>query len=67
VDIASAQRDPSSMSESPYAIPEDDLVDQARVPVAEQVEIQSEPRPDAAAWTGPNPFGDGTIGDADAE
>jgi hypothetical protein len=25
------------MSESPYAIPEDELVDSARVPVAEQV------------------------------
>jgi hypothetical protein len=55
------------MSESPYAIPEDDLVDRVRVPVAEQVELQSEPRPDATAWTGPNPFGDGELGDADAD
>jgi hypothetical protein len=55
------------MTESPYAIPEEDLVKTARVPVAEQVEIQSEPRPDATVWTGPNPFGDGASGDADGE
>jgi hypothetical protein len=55
------------MSESPYAIPEDDLVERARVPIAEQVEIASEPRPDAGVWTGPNPFGDATIGDADSD
>jgi hypothetical protein len=55
------------MSESPYAIPEDDLVRTARVPVAEQVEVQAEPRPDATVWQGPNPFGDGATGDADGE
>jgi hypothetical protein len=55
------------MTESPYAIPEDDLVTSARVPIAEQVEVQSEPRPDAGGWTGPNPVGDGTGGDADGE
>ena len=55
------------MSESPYAIPDDELVQPARVPVAEQVEIRSEPRPDATVWTGPNPVGDGASGDADGE
>ena len=55
------------MSESPYAVPEDDLVDSVRVPLAEQVELQSEPRPDASTWTGPNPFGDGMSGDADGD
>jgi hypothetical protein len=44
VDIASAERDPSSMSESPYAIPEEDLFDAARVPVAEQFIEQPERR-----------------------
>jgi hypothetical protein len=55
------------MSESPYAVPEDELVRSARVPVAEQVEIQSEPRPDATVWQGPDPFGDGAAGDADGD
>jgi len=53
------------MSESPYAIPEEDLVRTARVPVAEQVQVQAEPRPDASVWEGPNPSGDGATGDAD--
>jgi hypothetical protein len=56
-----------AMSESPYAISEDELVRTARVPVAEQVEVQAEPRPDATIWQGANPFGDGASGDADCE
>jgi hypothetical protein len=48
-------------------MPEDYLVTSARVPIAEQVEVQSEPRPDAGVWTGPNPYGDGMGADADGE
>lgn len=55
------------MTESPYAIPVEDLVDNARVPVAEQVVEQPERRlvPDPPA--GPHPYGDGMSGDADGE
>jgi hypothetical protein len=55
------------MSESPYAVPEDELVGSARVPVAEQVEIHSEPRPDTSIWTGPNPYGDQCGSDTDGD
>ena len=55
------------MTESPYAVPEDDLVESVRVPLAEQVELRSEPRPDASTWAGPNPVGDGLSGDADSD
>lgn len=53
------------MSESPYAIPEEELVGTARVPLAEQVETAAEPRLDATVWEGANPLGDGASGDAD--
>ena len=55
------------MTQSPYAVPVDVLVDSARVPVAEQVVEQPERRvvPDPSA--GPNPYGDGMSGDADGE
>jgi len=59
--------DPRSMSESPYAIPEEELVRTARVPLTEQVQMQAEPRPDATIWQGPNPFGDGASGDVDGD
>jgi hypothetical protein len=54
------------MTENPYAIPVDDLVNSARVPVAEQVELQADVREPAADWTtGSVPMGDG--GDADGD
>lgn len=55
------------MSESPYAIPEDELVESARVPVAEQSEVHSEARPDPRIWTGPNPYGDQPGADPDSD
>ena len=67
MDTGPAQAQALPMTESPYAIPEDDLVDSARVPIAEQVELQSEPRPDPGDWSGPNPAGDGMSGDADGD
>ena len=39
------------MSESPYAIPEEDLIDSARVPVAEQIIEQPERRFFAPDWS----------------
>jgi hypothetical protein len=55
------------MTESPYAMSVDDLVDSARVPVAEQVVEQPEPRPVHDSWGGPLPYADGMGGDADGE
>ena len=58
---------PSGMSESPYAIPEEDLVDSARVPVAEQITEQPERRFYDNGWAGGGgPTGD-AHGDADGE
>ena len=54
------------MSESPYAIPEDELLEAARVPVAEQVQLQAVPRPDVVRGGAPL-FGDGTVCDADGD
>ena len=53
---------PSDMSESPYAIPEEDLLDSARVPVAEQVVEQPERR-----FFGDGGGGGTFFGDADAD
>jgi hypothetical protein len=55
------------MTENPYAIPVEDLVDSARVPAAEQVVAQPEPRPVSDSGAGPLPYGDGMTGDADGE
>jgi hypothetical protein len=55
------------MTENPYAISVEDLVDSARVPVAEQVVEQSERRLVSDSWAGPNPYLDGMAGDADGE
>lgn len=55
------------MTESPYAIPVDELVDSARVPLAAQIQEQPERRflvgdtSDGLVW------GDGMTGDADGE
>ncbi len=56
-----------AMSESPYAIPVEDLVDSARVPVAEQVVEQPDRRLVSDSPAGPNPYGDGMAGDADGD
>jgi hypothetical protein len=55
------------MTENPYAIPVEDLVDSARVPVAEQLVKQPERRLVSDSSAGPNPYWDGIAGDADGE
>ena len=56
------------MTQSPYAIPVEDLVDGVRVPVADQVEAQGEHRAvPGDPSTGPIPWADGMTGDADGE
>ena len=55
------------MTESPYAIPVEDLVDSARVPVAEQLVELPERRATDDRSHGPHPYGDGMSGDADGE
>jgi hypothetical protein len=56
------------MSESPYAIPVEDLVASAQVDVSRQVEEQAELRTVVPAWTvGPGPYADGMGGDADGD
>jgi hypothetical protein len=55
------------MTENPYAIPLEDFVRSARVPVDAQVEVQDQyvPAPD---WSsGVNPYGDGMSGEADCD
>ncbi len=56
-----------SMAENPYAIPVEDLVDSARVPLAEQVVEQPERRYYGDSGDGAPLFGDGVPGDADGE
>ena len=59
LDRAGERRHPSGMSESPYAIPEEDLVDTARVPVAEQIVEQPDRRFYDNGWAvGGNASGD---------
>ena len=54
------------MSESPYAIPAEELL--APVPATEQVESVAEPRQPVAGPSGdPVPYGDGMAGDADGD
>jgi hypothetical protein len=55
------------MSESPYAIPVEDLVDSARVPLTAQVEEQPERRFFGGEPGSPLPWADGMSGDADGE
>jgi hypothetical protein len=56
------------MTDSPYAIPAEDLVAGARVAPADQVEVQALPEPGARYWSpGPHPFGDGAGGDVDGD
>jgi hypothetical protein len=56
------------MSESRYAIPLEDLVAAARVPEADQVEVQAEPPQPGTGWSAdPQPYGDGTGSDVDGD
>jgi hypothetical protein len=55
------------MTENPYAIPVEDLVDSARVPVAAQVEEQSDPRSTGGEAGAPVLYADGMAGDADGD
>lgn len=57
------------MTENPYAIPVEDLVASARVPVAEQVVEVEQPdrRLVSDSSAGPLPYADGMAGDADGE
>jgi hypothetical protein len=54
-------------SESPYAIPVEDLVRSARVPLAAQIEEQPERRFLPADPSGALLWGDGMSADADGE
>ena len=56
------------MTDSPYAIPVEDLVAGARVARTEQVELQSLPEAGRGDWSpGPHPYGDGAGGDVDGD
>jgi hypothetical protein len=55
------------VTENPYAIPVEDLVASARVPVAEQVVEQPDRRLVSDSSAGPLPYADGMAGDADGE
>jgi hypothetical protein len=55
------------MTENPYAIPVEDLVNSARVPAAEQVVEHPELRAVPDPWAGPIPHADGMSGDADGD
>ena len=56
------------MTESPYAIPVEDLVDSVRVPLPAQIEGHPERRFfGSEASDIPLPWGDGMSGDADGE
>ena len=66
LDTATGLGNPRHMTENPYAIPVDELVRSARVPVADQVEVQADPQlPPGDCASGPPPYGDG--GDADGD
>ena len=68
LDTGSVLGDARGMTEPRYSIPVDDLVASARVPVAEQVEVQAEPQqPGTDRPTGVHPYGDGMSGDADGD
>ena len=55
------------MSESPYAIPVEDLVAGAQFDVVHQVEEQAEPRVVPDWSSGVLPYADGMSGDADGD
>jgi hypothetical protein len=56
------------MTDSPYAIPAEDLVAGARVARADQVEVHALPEPGRGDWSpGLHRFGDGAGGDVDGD
>lgn len=56
------------MSESPYAIPVEDLVTSAKIDVVDQVEEQAQPRLGSPDWSSAvSPYADGMAGDADGD
>jgi hypothetical protein len=56
------------MTDSPYAIPAEDLVAGARVARADQVEVQALPEPSPGDRSpGSHRFGDGAGGDVDGD
>ena len=56
------------MTDSPYAIPADDLVAGARVALSDQVEMQAVPEAPSGDWSPAlHPFGDGAGGDVDGD
>ena len=56
------------MTDSPYAVPIDDLIAGARIARSEQVEMHPAPVAGPAAWsTAPDRYLDGGGGDADGE
>jgi len=60
--------DALAMTEPRYAIPLDELVSGARVPISQQVEIQAEPQQPPVGWsTDVLSYGDGMPGDADGD
>jgi hypothetical protein len=56
------------MTDNRYRLSEDELLATARVPVNEQIEMQSEPVPPPADWRGDSmPWLDSGSGDADGD
>ena len=56
------------MTDPRYRVPEDELYASARVPVDEQVEVQSDAVAPPTAWRAdPLPWADGGSGDADGD
>ena len=67
LDRAAATRHALAMTDNPYSIPEDELVDSARVPVAEQV-VEVPERRFYGSDAGGDPLaGNGVVCDADGE
>ncbi|WP_158548737.1 hypothetical protein [Blastococcus sp. TF02A-26] len=56
------------MAESRYRLPEDEFLSGARVPVDDQVEVQSDPVPPPAGWRADTaPWADGAGADTDGD
>jgi hypothetical protein len=56
------------MTENPHAIPAEEFLSRAQVPLSDQVEVQAEPRHPAPDGTGGAIlYGDGMSGDADGD
>ena len=56
------------MSENPYALPVEEFLDRNRVPVADQVETQTDPvAPDGGWGSGLDPYLGSGAGDVDGD